>query len=383
MAVLPCPLCGYDAPGDECPHCRRTAFEPSLAAPPPGPAGELVAGLRALPVGLMILLRTRGTKRLLVPPLLLTLLAFALVFGWFFEWLQGLFEAARLEDPARLEMEDGWLRDVTAWIVGLGVLGWMASIGTWAVFLVASALVGYYAFSVVYEAVAGPFLDEVQARLEKRWFGADPRASIERPTTIPASRCWKRSLVAALPALGFAALWWHLEGWPAWLALLGVPGSFVAAGRFDREYGKWLGWIARVEGRALVVSVQAALVTGLLLLFFLPVQLVPVLGIVLFALLAGFATSITLLDIPASRRQWSLRQRLVFVRSHLGAVTAFGAVASVLFAVPLVGPLVMVPAASVGGQWLLCRLDKSSLRPAERRLAPRKTASTTESGPPA
>lgn len=371
MAVLPCPLCGYDAPGCECDHCGRTARETSLAAPPPGPATELLEGLWALPRGLGYLLRTPRTKRLLVPPLLLTLAAFAALLAWLSERLQALLEAARLGDPGLLGPGEGWWTRVARWIVEHGLLAWTASLGAWTLFVLAAGVVGYYTFSIVFEALAGPFLDELQARLEARWFGADPRAAIERPTDIPTRRCATLSALAALPALGFLALAWRLEGPASWLALLGIPGSFAAAGRLDREYGKWLAWVACVEGRALLVSVEAAALTGVLLLLFLPLQLVPGIGWALFVPAAGFATAITLLDIPASRRQWSLRQRLRFVRLHPLALTAFGAVAGLLFAVPLVGPLLMVPAASIGGQWLLCRLDKNGLRPAGQRLAPR------------
>ncbi len=371
MAVLPCPLCGYDAPGNGCEHCGRTAREPSLAAPPPGPLEELLAGLWALPKGLGLLLRTPRTKRLLVPPLLLTLAAFGALFVWFSERLQALLEAARLGDPEHLGLGEGWWAGLARWVVEHGLLAWTASLGAWALFVLAAGIVGYYTFSIVYEALAGPFLDELQARFEARWFGADPRAAIERPTDIPRARCVQRSALAALPALAFLALAWNLSGPPAWLALLGVPGSFVAVGRLDREYGKWLAWVARVEGRALLISFEAAAVTGLLLLLFLPLQLVPGIGWALFVPAAGFATAITLLDIPASRRQWSLRQRLRFVRLHPLALTAFGAVAGLVFVVPLVGPLLMVPAASIGGQWLLCRLDKNGLRPAGERRAPR------------
>ena len=51
------------------------------------------------------------------------------------------------------------------------------------------------------------------------------------------------------------------------------------------------------------------------------------------------------------------------------AMTAFGVVSSLVFLVPVLGPIVMVPAASIGGLWLLVRLDKDSLRPPALRRA--------------
>ena len=77
---------------------------------------------------------------------------------------------------------------------------------------------------------------------------------------------------------------------------------------------------------------------------------------------AGFSTAISLLDIPFSRRRWSLSQRLSFLLQNPLALVAFGSTASLLFLVPFIGPILMVPAASVGGLWLVVRLDKSRLR---------------------
>ena len=38
------------------------------------------------------------------------------------------------------------------------------------------------------------------------------------------------------------------------------------------------------------------------------------------------------------------------------------ATACLLLAIPVLGPILMVPAASLGGVWLVCRLDKGFLR---------------------
>jgi uncharacterized protein involved in cysteine biosynthesis len=92
-----------------------------------------------------------------------------------------------------------------------------------------------------------------------------------------------------------------------------------------------------------------------------------VVGFPLFMAIAGFGTAITLLDIPFSRREWPLSKRLQFMVHNAGAVTGFGLVASLLFLIPIIGPLVMVPAASIGGLWLVVRLDKDSIRPLELR----------------
>ena len=108
---------------------------------------------------------------------------------------------------------------------------------------------------------------------------------------------------------------------------------------------------------------KAALLAGLALVFLTPLHFIPGIGSFLFGILAGFPTAITLLDIPFSRRQWSTSQRVAFVRKNFLPVTAFGAVCGLLFVIPVLGPIIMVPSASIGGLWLICRFDKSALRP--------------------
>jgi uncharacterized protein involved in cysteine biosynthesis len=150
--------------------------------------------------------------------------------------------------------------------------------------------------------------------------------------------------------------------------LAGAPLAFVAAGFFDREYGEWLWWIVRLEARTTWVGVKASLLAGLLMVLFLWLKFVPVVGYFLFAGLAGFATAISLLDIPFSRRQWAVSQRLAFLVKNPLPTLAYGIVASLFFLVPFLGPLLAVPAASIGGMWLVCRLDKNDMRPAGQRL---------------
>ena len=170
----------------------------------------------------------------------------------------------------------------------------------------------------------------------------------------------RRLLVAAAAAVVFLALLFAGIRW--WIAALCAPLVFVVPAVLDRRYGPWLVWIAKVEGRAAWASLQASILTGILLVFALPLYFVPVVGYFLFAGVTGFATAIGLLDIPLARRGWKLRQRLRFILRNLPAMIAFGIVSGFLLAIPFVGPLLMVPAASVGGLWLVCRLDKGFLR---------------------
>ena len=186
---------------------------------------------------------------------------------------------------------------------------------------------------------------------------------MQRPTEIPVERCVKLTILAGIPAFGLAVAWALISGPFAWLALALVPVPFVVAATLDREYAVWLGWVAKVESSTLWVSVKASLIALLVLLLFFPLKFFfPPFGLWLFFAIAGFSTALTLLDIPFSRRMWSFRDRLRFVFGNALPMTAFGLVASLVFLVPVIGPIVMVPSASIGGLWLTCRLDKEALR---------------------
>lgn len=306
MTIVPCSLCGYHAPLAECPHCGGTPLEKSLRARPAGQMSGTLTGFWALPKGLAILFRSPWMGVYLLPPLVITGTAFALAAWWTYAWLQRLLEAARLQSIESLGLEPGFWQDVLAWCLQHGVVLALAKASGTLVFLVSMSFVALWTFSIVYELIAGPFLDAVQGRLEARWFGRDPRQTLDG------------------------------TGWRA----------FVVA-----------------EARTLLASLQATLLAFFVMAAFFWLKFVPVLGYFLFAGVAGFATALSLLDIPLSRRRWSFLQRLEFVLAHMPAVLAFGLSASVLFMIPILGPIVGVPAASFGGLWLCCRLDKTSLRP--------------------
>ena len=187
-------------------------------------------------------------------------------------------------------------------------------------------------------------------------------------------------VVALAGAAGVALLLLppDLPGVWGWVGLLRAALPFALASVLDREYGTWLGWVLRTEGHLVLVSLKASLVVAVLLVIFLPVRLVPLIGFWLYMAIAGFCTALTLLDIPFSRRGWSLVTRLQFLLRNWLAMLSFGLVSSLVFLVPILGPIVMVPAASIGGLWLVVRLDKDGLRPLERR----RSASPPEPGGP-
>lgn len=370
MNQSPCPLCGYEAIGATCPHCELKSTDPSFSKPPGDPLTAVIDGLRAVPTGLYLILTTRGVKRLMAPPVIITGVIFFAFLYMLLSFVFGFIDEMSLGDPITLDIETEWLRSAAEYVMSARLLTWSAQAGGWLLALVTSFFLMWWVGSIVYEAIAGPFLDEIQGRFEVKWFGRNPRNEIERPTNLPASRCTLLSVVAGVPAVACLALWWVSSGILAAFFLLLIPVPFVVLGVLIREYGTWLWWVVRIESRTLLVSLKASLVAAVFLIPAIIIKFaVPVIGVFLFFLIAGFATALTLLDIPFSRRQWPLKLRIRFLFLNLPAMIGFGAVSALLFAVPVFGPLLMVPSASIGGLWLVCRLDKNSLRPAGQKIA--------------
>jgi uncharacterized protein involved in cysteine biosynthesis len=362
MSVIPCELCGYDAPSAVCSHCGGASTDASFAAARAGDSG-LRAGLSALPRGLGYLSTTRGTKRWLVPPFVITTLAFGVLMVWAWDGFASLVEHAHEVANRTQPIDAGWWQRALEFVIESWLFVVIAKLTGLFLFLVIGFFAALYTFSLFYEAISGPFLDEVQGRIEKRWFGVDPRNAIQRPTSMPVSRCIQLCVAAgALAALCvFGA--WQISGALRWWAIIAAATfPFAALGWLVRDWGRWFVWALRIQISTLWTSVRTSLFALALLILCLPLKFVPLIGPFLFAAAAGFATSISLLDIPFSRRGWSFGQRLAFLSHHLPALLAFGTVASLVFLIPFAGPILMVPAASIGGQWLVVRLDKSKLR---------------------
>lgn len=377
--VVPCALCGYDSPEELCPHCRGAVSDREFArgAPPASGRGAVAAGFAALPRGLSLLATTRGTKRWLVPPFVLTSVAFAALFTWAWNGFERLVEYAR-ETGERIQgPEVSWYLRALDFVLESWAFVLLAKLSGALLFLVIGFFAALYAFSLFYEAISGPFLDEVQGRIEQRWFGVDPRNATQRPTDWSVARCAAHTAAvsAVALALGFLAL--RLTSgagllWSVPTIALALVLPFAVWGRIARSWGRWFLWAVGVEIVTLWTSVRTSLFALLLLVFCLPLKFVPLVGPLLFGAAAGFATAISLLDIPFSRRRWNLGQRFSFLGHHAPALAAFGSVASLLFLIPFAGPILMVPAASIGGLWLFVRLDKSRLRVNSQRIAERR-----------
>lgn len=368
LVVVPCPLCGYHAPELTCRACGLAPREPSLERGPRRVGSEVWDGTRAFLQGARSLLKTPRTKRLLIPPVVLTAAVFGVMLYWLVRWLTGFFEAVEQQDIAKLGLDPGFWRNVVEWLAELHVVLAIAHASSVIVLLAAFTIAGLYAFSIAYELISGPFLDTIQARVEARWFGADPRLVLEEPPGPDPARAANASMFAS--TISFAAIiacFWIDASW-SWALLSIVPVAFAIAVKKVPGTLAWTLWFAGTQLRALWTSIKASTLALIFLVAFFWLKFVPIVGIVLFAMVAGFATALTLLDIPFSRRGWSVSQRLKFLGQHLSAVLALGIVTSFVFVVPLFGPLIGVPCASLGGQWLLCRLDKDKMRPPGRRI---------------
>jgi len=325
--------------------------------------------LRALPQGARALLATPRTKRLLIPPMIVTGLLFGLILWWLVRMLSSFFDAVAEQDIAALGLDPGWWSDVVSWLASLQVVIAIAHAGSMLVLLVAFALAGLWTFSIVYELICGPFLDTIQARVEARWFGADPRLVLEQPPGLdPAAAANASAIASTVSLVAIIVAFWIESDW-SWALLAFVPIAFAVAARNVPGTASWSVWFAHSQLRALWTSIKASTLAAIILVAFVWLKFVPFLGLPLFAMVAGFATALTLLDIPFSRRGWSVSQRLAFLFQHLGGVLALGVVTSLVFVVPFIGPLIGVPCASIGGQWLLCRFDKNKMRPPGLRIA--------------
>ena len=133
--TVPCPLCGYDAPTETCPHCGREPAERSLGRKLAGPFTGALDGLMAVPFGLWFLATTRRVKRWLVPPLILTTAVLVISLWWLFSFLNGLMEE---HGPGEFDLGDGsgwaWLQERTeSWDWMKATWAWLAVATEWVV----------------------------------------------------------------------------------------------------------------------------------------------------------------------------------------------------------------------------------------------------------
>jgi uncharacterized protein involved in cysteine biosynthesis len=348
-----CDACGYRSAPRPCPACGGLWRHARLAdAPVRGLAG-VRDGLRAPFVGALVLLETPGTKRWLAPPFALVLALFALVGWWSVSAAWRAMDALAREGEALLR-GDAWWQELAQWI-GPGLLLGAAQWSGLLVAVLVLLLVATFSFSVAWEALSSPFLDLAQSRVEARWYGADPRTLFEPPSTVAPWRVALLVLLLLASALGCALL---LSGGAGWWSLAAPIAAVLATLRQRAAWSRLRAEAGR-ELRTLSTSVKSSLLAFAIIVAFLWLHLVPLVGAPLHAVVAGFATALTLLDIPFSRRGWSLAERWSFLARHAAPLSAFGFATGLVFLVPVLGPLLGVPSASMGGLWLCARLAKA------------------------
>ncbi len=357
----PCSLCGYDAPGEACALCKHQAGDKSLGAPAAKGLASFVTGAQAVFQGVRLIATTRGTKRWLVPPLVLTGIVFAMVAWWLWLTIAPWIDQLR-EGSAQVPVDPNWLLKILTFLFKFKIVALLAKVGSLLSVVLAVGLSALWVFSIVYEAISGPFLDQAQGVIEERWFGHDPRATLDRPSSMPIKQCLYLSVLALAPCLLLVWLALVGAGFARGALAAGVPVPIFLVARRWPAWGRWAWWFVRVEASTAWVSIKASLLAGAILIVCLPLKLVPLVGLPMFWIVAGFVTAVTLIDIPMERRRWSLGMRWRFFLQHWLAFTSFGLVAGVFFLIPIFGAILMVPAASVGGMWLICRLDKRALR---------------------
>ncbi|MDF1797681.1 MAG: EI24 domain-containing protein [Planctomycetota bacterium] len=364
-----CPVCGFGRADFEARTIGETTRRPPTGKGPSRGIGALVAGALAFPTGLGIFFGNPRIKRYLLPPLALAMVVFVVVIAWTRGLLSDFLDqnlGTGDEDVVLDSFDPGWWRSSLEWLLndawGLELLRG----SSWILFLLLATVLAWYCFSLVYELFAGPFLDEVHGIIEERWFGADPRKALDRPTDLAASICARNCwILGVVGSLAFAFAFWQLT-WP-WLllsfALFAAPflAAMTPSGlpilREGKQFGVWLRWVVSFESRSLWIGLEMSLISLLFMVVFLPLYLVPLFGPFLYSGAVGMGTAIGMLDLPLERRGWSLSQRIALVSRHPLPIMAFGVVTGAAFTVPIIGPMLSVPAASLGAMWLICRLD--------------------------
>lgn len=376
LKLPPCPRCGYPAQDiSVCTTCNRRACNETARAPlPKAPArgtAALVAGAMALPRGVLLLFEARGIKRLMLPPFAITCVIFGSLIAAsksaLGTWLNTSLPDAPGQPMRLTSLDEGWWRSSLEWLLNDGFGIELLRGSSWLLFIVLVALFAWTCFAIIFELVAGPFLEEIHGILEERWFGADPRKLRNRPTDLPAKICaayaWR---LGAIGAAIFTIAFWNLNGiasliaFPMFLApfaIAAIPNGIPGL-KHGQAFAKWIRWVLIDNSRTLGASLTVAVITLILVIIAFPLNFIPIVGSFIYAALVGMACAIGMLDLPLERRDYTVKQRLAFATRHSAPITLFGIVTGALFTIPIIGPMLAVPSASIGALWLVCRLAK-------------------------
>lgn len=316
----------------------------------------LMEGARAPLIGASLLLRGPGLKRVLIPPVILVALGAAWLFQtWIGPWVDAFFTLS-----SELGPDPSWWQEALVWLANSWLLQAISGLSN----LIAFALTIWLSFTLLFEVIAGPFLDEIQSRLETRWFGRNPRAESARPEVLKSADATRLSLcwlgLGSVGALAGALLSPVL---PPLLALVLFLAPLAWITRKEPTYLAWLHWAASHELNLLLASAKIALLSILILVLFIWLPLIPLVGTYLWISLSGFVLAVGLCDLAFSRRDWPAKKRAAFMLAQAPAFGAFGVVGGLLVGIPILGPILAVPSLSIGSLWLICRLDTSNRHP--------------------
>ena len=128
-----------------------------------------------MPMGVLQIAKSPRVWPLLIPPVVITATIFGFLLWWGWSRIERFLEAVRAQSLDSLHLEEGWWRDALMWLMGQSVTIALAKATGLLLFIVVCSILVLWIFSVVYEAISGPFLDEIQGKIETRWFGHDPR----------------------------------------------------------------------------------------------------------------------------------------------------------------------------------------------------------------
>ncbi|MGE0707670.1 MAG: EI24 domain-containing protein [Planctomycetota bacterium] len=274
---------------------QGVAARPTAQVRPMGLAlTEVLRGVGYLPRGAWFLLRTPRLWKLATIPLLINLAAVVLA------WVAAHYLLApwlqRATGPEAFADWNGWLWGSLAWAIG-----WVG----WAVGLVAQLLVPILATWLL--------------------------------VAFPLGILYKLLFVPFMEALGAAA-----DG-----ELLGAGGTSL---RFETRRFAIL-W-------GMLDAIVLGLLQGLLLLALIPINLIPLLGSVVWLILppAIFA-SMDFSDLHLVRRDYTTREKLRLWWAHQWRFLGYGASFCFFLTIPVLNALV-IPAATVGGAMLYLELDR-------------------------
>ena len=135
-----------------------------------------------------------------------------------------------------------------------------------------------------------------------------------------------------------------------------------ACGLEYREERPLVAMIIKEAGFAIAGELKRVLFFGAVFLLLLPINLVPFIGSVAYAIFsfvwACFGFSFEFISFATDRRHVSLNRKLAILRKNLPFTMGYGLVTLLLFLIPFVNVLI-VPVSAVSGTLLFCTVVKS------------------------